>query len=156
MRNGELDEFDRKILRALQEDASQPTAEIADKAGLSQPPCWKRIKRLEKGGYIERRIAVLNRKKLGLDVLAIVKVELGEAGRGRLEKVEAKIANAPEVLSCYLVLGESDFVLTVCVKNMDELERFLKSHLYSMEGIRRLRTSVVVGELKSQPGTYMI
>lgn len=139
-----LDVFDIKILEILQNDASRTTSEIADVVGLSQSPCWKRIDRLEKAGYIERRVAILNRKKLGLQVMAFIQVKLSEPGRKMLGQFEDSVAAMPEVLDCYTVLGEVDFVIHTCVRDIEHLETFLKERLWSLSGIQDIRTDIIL------------
>ncbi len=152
-----IDDFDIRILEILQSDASKSTSEIADMVGLSQSPCWKRINKLEELGYIERRVAVLNRQLLGLEVMALIQVKLSEPGRQMLGNFETRITRMPEVLDCYTILGEMDFVLLICVKNIEHLERFLKEGLWSISGIQEIRTNIILsqsqggGKLPIQP-----
>lgn len=141
----EIDKFDLRILEILQRDASISTSEVARQVGLSQSPCWKRIHRLEQLGYIEKRVAVLNRKKLGLDIAAFIHVKLSEAGRRlQLGKFEQAIGKMPEVTSCCLVVGEFDFIVQVSVYDIAHLETLLKDGFWAMSGIQEIRTSIIL------------
>lgn len=148
----EIDKYDLRILEVLQRDAAKSTAEVAAMVGLTQSPCWKRIRRLEQLGYIERRVAIIDRKKLGMDVSAFIQVKLSEAGRRQqLGKFEQAMSKMPEVISCSLVLGEIDFVVHACVYDIGHLERFLKEGLWSMVGIQEIRTSIILSQAKILP-----
>lgn len=148
----EIDKLDLRILEILQRDASKSTSEIAAQVGLSQSPCWKRIHRLEQLGYIEKRVAVLDRKKLGMDVAAFIHVKLSEAGRRlQLGKFEQAVTKMPEVTNCCLVLGEVDFIVQVHVYDIAHLETFLKEGLWTMSGIQEIRTSIVLTQSRITP-----
>jgi len=148
----EIDKFDLRILEVLQRDASKSTSEIASIVGLTQSPCWKRIHKLEQLGYIEKRVAVLDRKKLGMDIAAFIQVKLSEAGRRQqLGKFEQAVTRMPEVTACSLVLGEMDFIVQVNVYDIEHLERFLKEGLWAMPGIQEIRTSIVLSQSKVSP-----
>src|SRR5215471_11972351 len=101
-----LDETDRKILRALQQDARLTTAQLAERIGLSTTPCWNRLKRLESQGYIDGYVALLNQEKLGLPETVIIEVTLDHHDEEVLERFGQVLADLPEVIEAYLTTGD--------------------------------------------------
>src|SRR5215813_5649946 len=112
-----LDEIDRKILRALQQDARLTTAQLADRIGLSTTPCWNRLKRLETQGYIDGYVALLNQDKLGLPETVIIEVTLDRHDEEMLERFGQLLTNLPEVIEAYLTTGDYDYVVKVAVES---------------------------------------
>ncbi|MFZ0487466.1 MAG: Lrp/AsnC family transcriptional regulator [Arenicellales bacterium] len=139
---------DKAILQLLQRDAALSTAEIADKVGLSQSPCWRRIRRLEEAGVIERRVALLNHEALGMEVVAFVTVKLSEHGRQNLEDFERQVARLPEVLECFTVTGDVDYILKIVSKDIRHFESFLRNELMTMTMIRETHSAIAVTEIK--------
>ena len=143
-----LDKTDRKILSLIQNDASLTASEIAERVNLSQPPCWRRIKRLEEEGYIDRRVGMLNRKKLGLNVVVYTEVKLTANGRQAVGEFEKKIRSFPEVTECYVMLGRIDFLLRVVTKDVETYEKFFFKHLSQLPGVQDINSSVALSEVK--------
>ena len=143
-----LDKTDKKILSLVQADASLSASEIADKVNLSQPPCWRRIKRLEEDGYIERRVGMLNRKKLGLNVVIYTEVKLTANGRQAIGEFEKKIRTFPEVTECYVMLGRIDFLLRIVTRDVETYEIFFRDHLSQLPGVQDINSSVALSEVK--------
>lgn len=143
-----IDPIDRQILELLQRDASLSVAEIAERINLSQPPCWRRIKKLEESGHIERRVALLNRKKLGLNVVIYTEVKLTANGRQAIGEFEKKIRSFPEVTECYVMLGQSDFLLRIVTEDVERYEVFFKKHLSQLPGVQEITSSVALSEVK--------
>ena len=114
-----LDPTDLQILELLQADASLSAADVAAKVGLSQSPCWRRIHRLEQEGYIASRVALLDRRRLGLRVMVFVQVKLVRGARTALAEFEAAVRAFPEVLECHMLMGETDFLLKVVTRDVD-------------------------------------
>ena len=112
-----LDTIDRRILALLQEDTTLAIAEIGEKVGLSATPCWKRIKRLEREGIIKRRVAILDRDKLGLGVTVIVAVRTASHSEDWLENFSAGVSRIPEVVEFYRMSGEIDYLLKIVVRD---------------------------------------
>jgi len=144
----EIDETDRKILRVLREDARLTTAQLADAVGLSATPCWNRVKRLERDGFIEGYVAVLNQEKLGYPDIAIVEVTLDHHDEETLDDFGRLITAYPEVLEAYLTTGEYDYLIKVAVEGTSGYEKFLRERLYRLPGIRHSRTSFTLRCLK--------
>ena len=143
-----LDEIDRKILRALQQDARLTTAQLADRVGLSTTPCWNRLKRLETQGYIDGYVALLNQDKLGLPETVIIELTLDRHDEEMLERFGQLLTNLPEVIEAYLTTGDYDYVVKVAVESTAGYERFLREKLYRIPGIRHSRSSFALRCLK--------
>jgi Lrp/AsnC family transcriptional regulator len=144
-----VDRTDLKILSALQQDASLSTADIAQRVGLSQSPCWRRISQLESDGVIRRRVAVLARDKLGLDVLVLVHVKLASHGWQSLPKFKQRVLSFPEVMQCFMVMGDTDFVLLVATRSIDEYNDFLQRRLSQVPGVQAVESRIVIEETKN-------
>ncbi|MBL0916763.1 MAG: Lrp/AsnC family transcriptional regulator, partial [Sphingopyxis sp.] len=125
----DLDPFEIKILRELQRDANQTTAEIAERVGLSVSPCWRRIDRLERDGFIRKRVALIDRRKVGLNAHIFAQVKLNAHGRANLDEFSAAIHGFPEVLDAYVLMGTTDFMLRIVAKDIDAYERFFFDQL---------------------------
>lgn len=145
----QLDRFERRILNLLQEDASLSTAEIAEKVGLSSSPCWRRITRLEADGLIVRRVAVLNRRKLGLETQIFAQVKLNAHGRANLDEFAAAIRGFDEVLECHVLLGDMDFLLRIVARSIEAYERFFFEKLSRIAGVQEINSTVALSEIKS-------
>ncbi|MFT7220314.1 MAG: Lrp/AsnC family transcriptional regulator, partial [Candidatus Azotimanducaceae bacterium] len=124
--NDKLTTNDVKILSAIQQDGTMTTQEIADKINMSQSPCWRRIHRLEADGVIERRVALLNREKLGMEIVAFATINLSMQGRNSLEDFEREVEILPEVLECYTMAGTWDYMLKIVVKDIRHYEKFVR------------------------------
>ncbi|MCB1703186.1 MAG: Lrp/AsnC family transcriptional regulator [Pseudomonadales bacterium] len=148
MHSMKLDKTDRKILQLVQHDGSLSASEIAERVNLSQPPCWRRIKRLEDEGYIERRVAMLNRKKLGLTLVIYAEVKLTANGRQAVGEFEDLIRSFPEVTECYVMMGRSDFLLRIVTRDIESYEVFFRDHLSQLPGVRDITSAVALSEVK--------
>jgi Lrp/AsnC family transcriptional regulator len=144
-----LDDFELKILRELQRDASQTTAEIAEKVGLSPSPCWRRIDRLEREGYITRRVAIVDRRKVGLNAHIFAQVKLNAHGRANLEEFGELIRGFPEVLDAYVLMGTVDFMLRIVARDIEAYERFFFDKLSQLPGVQEINSTVALSEIKS-------
>lgn len=121
-----MDALDRKILAVLQEDASLPLSEIADRVGLSTTPCWKRIQRMESEGVIVKRVALLDPAKLGLGVTVLVSIETADHSEPWLARFHALVAAMPEVMDVWRMSGDVDYVLRVVVPSIQDYDAFYK------------------------------
>ncbi len=144
-----LDAFERKILAVLQEDGAKSTAEVAELVGLSASPCWRRIDRLQRDGFITRRVALVDRKKVGLNAHVFAQVKLNAHGRANLDEFAQTIRGFPEVLECYVLMGPVDFMLRVVAKDIDAYERFFFDKLSRLPGIQEINSTVALSEIKS-------
>ena len=145
----DLDPFEIKILRELQRDASQTTAEIADRVGLSVSPCWRRIDRLEREGFIRKRVAIVDRRKVGLTAHVFAQVKLNAHGRANLDEFSATIRGFPEVLDAYVLMGTTDFMLRIVARDIDAYERFFFDRLSKLPGIQEINSTVALSEIKA-------
>lgn len=144
----QLDHFDRRILDIVQRDAAASAADIGERVGLSQSPCWRRLHRLEQSGYIARKVALLDRHRLGLSVLVFATVKLTAHGRRSLPAFAEAVQAFDEVQECYTLTGEMDFLLRVVAADMEAYERFFFDHLSQLPGVGEVHTSVVMSEIK--------
>ena len=144
----ELSNIDIKILQLLQQNANLSTADIAEKVGLSQSPCWRRISRLEQAGIILTRVAVLDREKLGMEVVVFVNISLTTHGRQNLAAFEKEIRKFPEVLACYTVTGQMDYLLKIVTKDIQHYESFIRNSLMTLPMIREMHSTIAITEIK--------
>ncbi len=145
----ELDAIDRTILMILQADASLSTAEIAGKSGASQSSVWRRIEKLEKSGIIRKRVALLDRRKLGLEMVVFAHVKLQAHGQRTLPLFEEAVCRFPEVVECHTVLGETDYLLRVVTRDAAAYEAFFRKHLSQVASVQFTNSSVAISEVKS-------
>lgn len=143
-----LDEADRRILRALQQDARLTISQIADRVGLSQTPCWNRLKRLERDGFIEGYVAILNQEKLGYPETVMIEIVLDRHDEEVLDRCGKRLQELPEVLEVWLTSGQHDYFVKVAVEGTAGYERFLREKLYKIPGIRQTRSSFALRCLK--------
>ena len=144
-----IDRTDLKILSALQKDASLSTAEIAQRVGLSQSPCWRRISLLEADGVIRKRVALLSREKVGLGVLVFTHVKLASHGWQSLPKFKQKVVSFPEVVQCYMVIGDFDFILLVATCTINDYNEFIQKRLSQVPGVQAIESRIVLEEAKN-------
>jgi len=144
----ELDETDWSILRAMQADGSLTVSEIADRVGLSQSPCSRRIAQLQKRGFILGRRVVLDHRKLGLNTLVIVRIKLHTHEKKTLDAFQAAVRAIPEIQIALLVLGDFDFYLRIVVRDIDHYQQLLQSRLVALPGVREMQSSVILDVLK--------
>jgi Lrp/AsnC family transcriptional regulator len=121
-----LDKTDRKILELLQSDATLSVATLAERVGLSTTPCWKRVKRLEEEGYIVKRVALIDRAKVGLKVTIFVSVKTNEHDAEWLENFAHVAASFPEIVELYRMSGDVDYLMKVVVADVEGYDRFYK------------------------------
>ncbi|RAK55808.1 transcriptional regulator [Phenylobacterium soli] len=121
-----LDPIDRRILRELQADATLPLAELAERAGLSQTPCWKRVKRLTEEGYVRGRVALLDRDRLDLGLVVFVSIRTSRHDQAWLDAFAKGAAGLPEVIEFYRLSGDTDYLLKVVVKDIAAYDAFYK------------------------------
>lgn len=147
--SSKLSAQDIQILQALQQDASLSTSELAQRVNLSQSPCWRRINRIEQEGIIERRVAILSREKLGMDVVVFATVNLSAQGRLNLEAFEKEIRNYDEVLECYTMTGSWDYMLKIVTRSVRHYEHFIRETLTLMPFIKEIHSHIAVTEIKN-------
>ena len=144
-----LDAIDAKILDLIQHDAGLSVAEIADRVGLSSSPCWRRIKRLEDAGVIQKRVTLLDREKLGLAFEVFAEVKLALPTKENLEAFESAVGKWPEVAQCATVTGGMDYVLRIITRDMRAFDDFLRDKLLSLGLISNVESRIVVRSVKN-------
>ncbi|NVJ49116.1 MAG: Lrp/AsnC family transcriptional regulator [Gammaproteobacteria bacterium] len=145
----QLDAADIAILRVLQADGRISNVELAKRVKLSPPATLTRLKRLEKDGFIDRFVAVLDRHKTGHDTLSFIQLTLSLHQHQQIHDILERIVAMPEVLECHNVTGEYDYLLKVALRNTQALELFISQKLIPIPGIARLHTSLVLKEYKA-------
>lgn len=144
-----LDDMDVQVLRELQADGRISNVELARRVNLSPPATHARIKRLQQQGYIKAAVAILDREKLGFDLLCFIQISLQMHQLEQVERFRQAVRQMPEVLECYHLTGEYDYLLKVVIRNRQDLERFVVGNLTPLPGVARIHTSVVFSEVKS-------
>ena len=144
-----LDEIDVRILDALQGEGALSTAEVAKRVGLSQSPCWRRIRRLESVGVIRERVALLDETLLGFEVTAFASIKLSEHGTRALPEFEAAIASIPEVIEAYVMTGEVDYLLRVVTRDIRAYETLLRDQLLNLPTVREVHSQIALSRVKS-------
>jgi len=137
-----LDEIDKRILRVLQRDARIQNVELAREVGLSPSPCLRRVKLLEDAGIIDRYVAVLSPVKVGLPLSLFARVWLTAQDAETIDLFIAAMKKLPQVMECYIMLGESDALLRVAVSDLDDYRQFQSTHLTKINGIQNVKTDV--------------
>ncbi|OHY82105.1 Lrp/AsnC family transcriptional regulator [Marinobacter sp. AC-23] len=141
----QIDKIDRKILAQIQKDASLTNQQLAEKVGLSPSPCLRRVRALEDAGIIVRTVTVLDHKKLGLSLTAIILIGMDRHTPERFAAFEEQVSEYPEVLECYLVTGhDADYMLKVVVPDMDQYHHFLLNRITRIQGVSGVHSSFVL------------
>ena len=143
-----LDETDIKILRAVQSQPAITTAELADLVGLSQTPCWRRVKQLEASGVIAQRAVILDARKLGLTVDVFAQLRIDRHDEDNLEAFEQAVREHPEILECFSMSGESDYLMRIVARGIEHYERFLKKVLLHLPGVASVNSSFALKRVK--------
>jgi Lrp/AsnC family leucine-responsive transcriptional regulator len=141
----QIDKTDRRILAQIQKDASLTNQQLAEKVGLSPSPCLRRVRALEDAGIIVRTVTVLDHKKLGLSLTAIILIGMDRHTPERFAAFEEQVSEYPEVLECYLVTGhDADYMLKVVVPDMDHYHHFLLNRITRIQGVSGVHSSFVL------------
>jgi Lrp/AsnC family transcriptional regulator, leucine-responsive regulatory protein len=143
-----LDSIDLKILTALQEDSSLTNVALAQRVHLSPSPCLTRVKALESAGVIRRYVALADPKALGLGLNVFISISLKEQSKSALAEFEQRIAEHDEVMECYLMTGDSDYLIRVAVADMAALEKFILEQLTPIAGIEKIRSSFALKQVR--------
>lgn len=144
----ELDAIDAKILDLIQKDAAMSVADIAERVGLSSSPCWRRIKRLEEQGVIDKRVTILNHAALGLGFEVVASVKLSLPSRENLEMFERHVSKWPEVTECMTVTGAVDYVIRIVTTDMHAYDDFLRDKLLGTGLVSDIQSRIVVNVAK--------
>lgn len=144
-----LDRYHIALLAELQRDARQSNAELAQRIGLSAAPTWRRVKWLEEQGYITGYRAELDRRKIGLGVLAFVRVDAERSAGAATKALEDEIRRLPEVIACHYISGTGTFELQVMATDLDAFSRFSINTLLKLPNVKDIHTSFSLGEVKA-------
>lgn len=143
-----LDSIDIKILACLQDDARLPNLALAERVALSPSPCSRRVRMLEAAGVIRKYVTLVDPTAVDLPVSVFVSVTLDRQIEARLEEFEAAILTRPEVMECYLMTGEFDYLLRIVMPDLAAYERFLKDHLTRIPGIASIKSSFALKQVQ--------
>ena len=128
-----IDSIDRAILRELQQDCSRSVQEIGAAVGLSQSPCWKRIRRLEESGVLKGRVALIDPARVGLSVTVFVTIRTNQHNEAWLDRFATAVASIPEVIEIYRMSGDVDYLLKILAADIDDYDRIYKKLIRSVE-----------------------
>ncbi len=143
-----LDAVDIRILDELQADAGLSNIELARRVHLSASPCLARVKALRAGGVIRRYVALLDAQQLGLHLNVFISISLKQQSRAALEAFEVRVCSRDEVMECYLMTGDADYLIRVAVSDMAALERFILEELSPIEQIEKIRSSFSLKQVR--------
>ena len=143
-----MDELDFRILRELQEHPSLSAEQLSKRVGLSHTPCWRRIKKMEAEGIILDRAVILNPQKLNLGLTVFASIKLKQHDRATLEAIESAAQNCPEIVECFSMTGEGDYICRVVVADVPAYEKLLKNTLLALPGVATISSSVALKQVK--------
>ncbi len=146
--NAEIDRIDRKIIKALQDNARLSSQELSDQVGISPSPCWRRVKALEESGVISKYVTLVDPEALGLSISIFTSVSLDKQIETALETFQKAVRKRPEVMECYLMTGDFDYLLRVVVGSLQDYERFLLDHLTKIPGVASIKSSFALKQVK--------
>ena len=152
MRRVKLDRIDRRILRDLQNDGRMTNVELAKRAGISAPPCLRRVRALEEAGFIRGYHADINAESLGFGVTVFAQVGLSSQAESDLRKFEDLVATWPLVRECHMLAGETDFLLKVVAEDWDAYQKFLTTQLTSAPSVSHVKSALAIRTGKNLPG----
>jgi Lrp/AsnC family leucine-responsive transcriptional regulator len=144
-----IDKFDLRILEELQADARLTNTELAQRVGLSAAPCWRRVRALEEAGFIKGYHAEIDRQRVGLGVLAFVRLDADRNTGERTRQMEEAIRKIPEIVSCHYISGAGTFELQVVSSDLDSFSQFARKVLINLPNVKDIHTSFSLGEVKA-------
>lgn len=156
MNRTKLDDIDRRILAILQEDGRITNVELAERVGITAPPCLRRVRVLEEMGFIKGYHADLNSEALGYDIIVFAMVGLHSQAETDLKAFEARVAKMPLVRECYMLNGEIDFILKIIARDLHEFQSFLTTHLTPAPNVASVKTSLTIRCSKRLPSVPLM
>jgi Lrp/AsnC family transcriptional regulator, leucine-responsive regulatory protein len=150
-----IDPTDKRILAILQEDGRRRNTELADAINMTPAPCLRRVKELEENGVIRRYVALVEPRLVDLNLTALIEVKLVTQTQARLESFERTVSKLPNVLECFLVTGDWDYVLKVVVHDLDEYQKFLVTKLTSLRDVQNLKSTIVMKSVKQTTALHL-
>jgi Lrp/AsnC family transcriptional regulator len=145
----DLSAVDIRILEQMQKDSSLSTVELAERVGLSQSPCWRRLQRLKDEGFIKAEVAVLERAKLGSTLLIFANLKMGTLTEEKRAEFVRRVENTPEILECHTLFGEMDVMIKVLAPSLDWYQKFIFSVILKLPGVVDIQSTVTLAEIKS-------
>ena len=143
-----LDKIDKKLLSLLQNDGTLSLNDLAERVNLTTTPCWKRLKKLEDEGYIEKRVALLSAEKLDLSFIAFVQLKTSDHSEGWYHHFVTTVSDFPEVMEFYRMAGEYDYMMKVVVKDMKRFDEFYKRLVNSVKGLSNVTSTFAMEPIK--------
>lgn len=147
-----LEPVDVRILKALQENGRLTNQALADQMGLSTSPCWRRVRQLEESGVIQRYAAVLGRREIGLGVLAFIRIKIDNHNEAQAEEFAHSVKQLDNVIACYSIAGDADFLLQVVARDLDSYSDFAMTVIRRLPCIKEMQTTFVLKEIKPLNG----
>lgn len=148
MPSRKLDSIDCRIIAALQADGRMTAQELASEVGLSPSPCARRVRLLEEAGIIKGYVAVIDQAKVGLPISVFASIKLERQRDDAIDRFAQNVAHWPEVVDCYLMTGQRDYLMRIVVKDLESYERFLRDKLTRLEGVASIESSFALGQVK--------
>jgi DNA-binding Lrp family transcriptional regulator len=145
----DIDKVNAEILKLLQTDGRMSNAKLAERLSMSETPCWRRLKKLEETGVIEGYQANLNRRKVGLGVMAFVQLRCSEHSQTTTEEFQRIIDDCPNILACHNTTGDDDFLLVTVARDLDDYSAFVDRVLRKLPGVTSIRSNLSLKEMKS-------
>ena len=148
MWGGAMDQMDKHILQALQQNGKLQNNDLAERIGLSPSPCLRRVKQLEDAGIIDRYVALVNPKKVNLGLTVFARIWLKSQDEQTVNQFIDAIMNIPEIVECQLMAGDCDFFLRIVVENLESYRKFQINHLNKISGIQNVKTEIPLQTIK--------
>ncbi|WP_370979042.1 Lrp/AsnC family transcriptional regulator [Agaribacterium sp. ZY112] len=146
--NSELDDYDLKILRTLQRNADYSMNELGDAVGLSHTPCWRRVKNLEQKGYIKQKVTLLDAKKMDINVSVHAYISILKHDEQSLLSFESSVNTISEIVECYSITGDKDYLLRIVVSSVEEYEKLLKTTLVHLPNVASVNSVFALKQVK--------
>lgn len=148
MPSPKIDAIDKKIILALQGDGKISVSDLAERVGLSPSPCARRVRLLEEAGIVKGYSAVIDQSKVGLPISAFASIKLERQNEENLDRFGEAVSRWPEVVDCYLMTGQRDYLMRIVARDLESYERFLKEKLTRLEGVASIETSFALVQIK--------
>lgn len=145
----DLSAVDIRILEQIQKDSSLSTSDLADRVGLSQSPCWRRLQRLKDEGYVRGEVALVDRAKLGTTLLIFANLKMQTLTDEKRAEFMRKVENTPEILECHTLFGDMDVLIKVLAPSLDWYQKFIFSVILKLPGVIDIQSTVTLTEIKS-------
>lgn len=147
-----LDAIDRKILRELQKNPELAMTELAELVGLSHTPCWRRVRKLESEGVIQGRALLLDPERLGYPISVYAELTLKSHDEATLERFEAMVHDHPQIVECFAMSGQSDYIMRILARSVADYEQFVRTTLLRFPGVGSINSSFALKVVKIAPG----